>query len=441
MTKTRKESPTKNTSSSKKRNSDVINKNMESFLKKQKDSLSNLKAELKDSLAEIQQTKCVVIEKDKCIQELQTEIEGRNNEIVKLRGNLNEAKEINVKTLHDFYIFKEKFCELEVHYATVSNIQNREIESLKQEVDRHKSSENLQIKELEQMVRDLQQQLYERNQSLAHIKLDYSELLQNYERSQKEVEKIQKDFENYRQMVLTEKNIYDEKLKEFNSLKDELSRKDDNLANTTERFKQELLEKDNMIRKCTKDKEIVEEEKNRKIEELNYKIKQIEKVFGQPTKAVAPMTVIPGTPENSDNSIQEKTSAPESKKEILPNVAVTKPQFHRSFQEIISSDDQYPKEKASRSRSKKIPRLQKANSTANENVSKNEVNQKRGYQRLKNPSPPKHNEFSTTSGDDDDDIPLKKWCPNIKNGNVCIPETETDASDLFVSTKRSKKLY
>lgn len=44
---------------------------MEGFLKKQNEIVAKLKADLQDAIAEKQQIKCEIIERNKCIQELQ----------------------------------------------------------------------------------------------------------------------------------------------------------------------------------------------------------------------------------------------------------------------------------------------------------------------------------------------------------------------------------
>lgn len=68
------EDPLKYKGQSKKRHGSSSNsssKNMEGFLKNQNEIVAKLKADLQDAIAEKQQIKCEIIERNKCIQELQ----------------------------------------------------------------------------------------------------------------------------------------------------------------------------------------------------------------------------------------------------------------------------------------------------------------------------------------------------------------------------------
>uniref|UniRef100_A0A1I8N2Q2 Uncharacterized protein n=1 Tax=Musca domestica TaxID=7370 RepID=A0A1I8N2Q2_MUSDO len=391
---------------------------------------------------------CCITDKNKNIQELCKSIEERDEQIRKLTEELSAARENNRTILDDFLVFKEKYFKLEENYDQVRQIQNQEIENLKEQIERQKSIENQQLNELSKLCQGLKDQLEEKNQKLDCLTSDYADLLKNSDKYYKEFEKLQTDYDDYKKQILNERSVMEEQhKKELTYLEEEMKQKQKEFYEELAKLNSDVAEKDEMIRQCIKDKESLEEEKNRRIDELNYKIKQIEKVFGQPTITVAPNNRH-ATLNNEFNADKEQPSTSKAAAVAsTSNVAITKPQIRRESVETNSSSASDFIELSSRVRQKKIARPQYNPNTdryAEQNKAQNYNNRKRGHhhQGLANNSSQaskKKGLHSTASSDENDnDFLIPEWRPNTRQGHY-VPETETSASEGFCKSKRSRK--
>ncbi|XP_059221164.1 early endosome antigen 1 isoform X1 [Stomoxys calcitrans] len=413
----------------------IKNEKMNDFFKKQNNLMKNLKSALQKSIADNQKANCALEEKNRRIEEMQKSIANGDNELKKVKADLNSAKEDCMKTLKDFNIFKEKFCKLEIHYDSVTKMQNRQMQAVQSQLDEEKARENSRILELEKKLEDIKEQLNERNQAFVQINSNYAEIMGKYEKTRQEIEQVQKDFEIYRNQVIAEQKANEEKMQqELVQFRKDVTSKEQHQLEIIANMQKELMEKDEVIRQSKEEKATMEQEKNAKISELTYKINQIEKLFGQPTKSVIPMNV---------NTTAAITNTKKSSPKPSVNVDPTSKDIansHRDSTETNSSE-----EKFLRLRAKKIPRPEKLSYTpVTGSVARdNAVNKKRGVQTLKNlPSPKSINnsgQASSVSDDDDDELVFPIWLPKMNNEGY-VPETETDASESFVKSKRSKKV-
>ncbi|XP_073822494.1 uncharacterized protein [Musca autumnalis] len=453
-------------------------KNIEGFLKKQYDTIAGLNDELKKINAEKQQIMCCITDKNKNIQELCKSIEQRDEQIKKLNEELTIARANNQNNLDNFHEFKEKFFKLEENYDQMRHIQNQEIELLKQQIEAQKSIENQQINELHAMCQKLNEQIQEKNQRLECLTADYAEILRNSDKYHKEYENLQKDFENYKNQVEMEKNTIEEDLKKkITLLEEEMDQKEKDSANEIAKLNSDVTEKDEMIRQCIKDKEFMEKEKNQRIEELTYKINKIEKVFGQPTKSVAPYN------KNNISNIAYKTfdnEKPTTSKAaaIASNIAITKPQNRResdSSNDVVitnpqnrrksdSSNDEVITKPQNRRQSdssddsdfirdsmpKKIPRphhhspvagyLEENKTVINKNNAANvPATRKRGQGRSSNSSQASKKNAAFFSNENEENLLPGRWGAIGGQGGFYVPESETSASEGFFKSKRSKK--
>lgn len=126
---------------------------------------------------------------------------------------MSAARENNRTILDDFLVFKEKYFKLEENYDEVRQIQNQEIENLKEQIEMQKSIENQQLNELTTLCQGLKEQLEEKNQKLDCLTSDYADLLRNSDKYYKEFEKLQTDYNDYKNQILNERSVKEEQHK------------------------------------------------------------------------------------------------------------------------------------------------------------------------------------------------------------------------------------
>ncbi|KAL9923385.1 uncharacterized protein At4g38062-like [Glossina fuscipes] len=352
-----------------------------------------LRMDLHKSVAHLTQYKALRMEDADTIQDLNDKLRERDEKIKKINEEVIGLKQANGKAKEDARTFRETYYKLELSYDENITLLKKQIEKLSQEILKMNVEKNKQIAEITQRCDGLQQQCAEEVQACENLNKEYNSAMIDINELKLQLVENKKDFEEFK------------KAKEL-----EAEALNKNFEDQLKNLQEELQKKELDVQRAVNDKENMEKEKDHIIALLQYRVREIKRVFCQPALLVQPRISNKG-----NNEIQNPEQTADE------NIAITKPMVYSSS----SSDEEVPLQNLVQSRQNTdlVP-------TSNEQPECKRI-RKRSSKRFEEPRNRSPSFLRSNSNEEGDFSSLDEWEPSVKRvkKEVTLSKTTSDAFD------------